>query len=92
MREELRLINGENNTVSFTNLSRDAKVRFGDLQYFSYAKMLESKDFINTDTLDVATVKWSESLSDSLVTIKEKQLGDWLKQELKTKNVIIKRN
>jgi hypothetical protein len=92
LREELRLINGENNTVSFTNLSRDAKVRFGDLQYFSYAKMLESKDFINTDTLDVATVKWSESLSDSLVTIKEKQLGDWLKQELKTKNVIIKRN
>ncbi|MCL5128660.1 MULTISPECIES: DUF389 domain-containing protein [unclassified Algibacter] len=92
IREELRVVNAEKNTVSFTNLSRDAKVRFNDLQYFSYAKTLESKDFINTDTLDVATVKWSESLNDSLVIIKEKQLGDWLKQELKTKVVIIKRN
>jgi len=91
LRGELRLVNGENNTVSFTNLSRDAKVRFNDLQYFSYAKTLESTDFIHTDTLEIATVKWSTSLNDSLLVIKEKQLGDWLKEALKTKKVIIKR-
>ncbi|WP_405296025.1 DUF389 domain-containing protein [Algibacter sp. Ld11] len=92
LREELLLVNGGSNVISFTNLSRDAKVRFNDLTYFSYAKTLESKDFINTDTLQVATVTWSESLNDSLVVIKEKQLTDWLKEELKAKRVIIKRN
>ncbi|MWW24918.1 DUF389 domain-containing protein [Algibacter lectus] len=92
LQEELRLVNGGSSVISFTNLSRDAKVRFNDLTYFSYAKTLESKDFINTDTLQVATVKWNESLSDSLIVIKEKQLADWLKEELKAKRVILKRN
>ena len=92
LQEELRLVNGGSSVISFTNLSRDAKVRFNDLTYFSYAKTLESKDFINTDTLQVATVKWNESLSDSLIVIKEKQLTDWLKEELKAKRVILKRN
>ena len=92
LREELLLVNGGSSAISFTNLSRDAKVRFNDLTYFSYAKTLESKDFINTDTLQVATVTWNESLNDSLVVIKEKQLTDWLKEELKAKRIILKRN
>jgi uncharacterized hydrophobic protein (TIGR00271 family) len=92
LREELLLVNGGSSVISFTNLSRDAKVRFNDLTYFSYAKTLESKDFINTDTLQVATVTWNESLNDSLIVIKEKQLTDWLKEELKAKRIIIKRN
>lgn len=92
LREELLLVNGGSSVISFTNLSRDAKVRFNDLTYFSYAKTLESKDFINTDTLQVATVTWNESLNDSLVVIKEKQLTDWLKEELKAKRIILKRN
>ena len=92
LREELLLVNGGSSAISFTNLSRDAKVRFNDLTYFSYAKTLESKDFINTDTLQVATVTWNASLNDSLVVIKEKQLTDWLKEELKAKRIILKRN
>ncbi|WP_159017889.1 DUF389 domain-containing protein [Algibacter sp. L3A6] len=92
LREELLLVNGGSSVISFTNLSRDAKVRFNDLTYFSYAKTLESKDFINTDTLQVATVTWNESLNDSLIVIKEKQLTDWLKEELKAKRIILKRN
>ncbi|MDN3666688.1 DUF389 domain-containing protein [Algibacter miyuki] len=92
LREELRFVNGGSSVVSFSNLSRDAKVRFSDLMYFSYAKTLESKDFINTDTLEVATVKWNETLNDSLIAIKEKQLNDWLKEQLKAKQVIIKRD
>jgi len=75
--------------VAFSSLARDAKIRFIDLQFFSYAKMLESKDFIKVDTVAVVNVKWRTSLSDSLVVIKEKQLGDWLKQELKIESINI---
>ncbi|MBT8393703.1 MAG: DUF389 domain-containing protein [Flavobacteriaceae bacterium] len=76
--------------IAFSSLARDAKVRFSDLQYFSYAKMLESSDFIKVDTVTVANVKWNPSLNDSLVVVKEKELGDWLKQELKTETIIVK--
>ncbi|WP_147676191.1 DUF389 domain-containing protein [Algibacter pacificus] len=92
LHKEFKLVKGGDNILSFTNLSRDAKVRFSDLQYFSYAKTLESTDFINADTLEVVAVKWSASLNDSLVIVKEKQLEDWLKETLKTQKVIIKRN
>ena len=83
--------NAQNSSVSFTNLSRDAKVRFSDLQYFSYAKMLESKDFIKIDTITVANIKWRTSLKDSLVLVKEKQLTTWLKQQLKLDTLVLKR-
>ena len=80
------------NNVSFTNLSRDAKVRFSDLEFFGYAKMLESKDFINIDTVTVASVRWKVSVEDSLVLVRERSLQKWLKQELKVDTVFIRRN
>ena len=80
------------NNVSFTNLSRDAKVRFSDLEFFGYAKMLESKDFINIDTVTVANVRWKVSVEDSLVLVRERNLQKWLKQELKVDTVFIRRN
>ena len=80
------------NDVSFTNLSRDAKVRFSDLEFFGYAKMLESKDFINIDTVTVANVRWKVSVEDSLVLVRERNLQKWLKQELKVDTVFIRRN
>ncbi len=81
----------QNGSVSFTNLSRDAKVRFSDLQYFSFAKMLESKDFIKIDTIAVARIKWRSSLKDSLASVKEKQLGQWMKKQLKLDSLVIRR-
>jgi L-lactate utilization protein LutB len=85
-------IESKSEGVHFSSLARDAKIRFNDLQYFGFAKMLESNDFIKVDTISIANVKWNPALSDSLVKVKEKQLGDWLKQELKTDNIIIKHN
>ena len=91
LNETIERNDAQNNSVSFTNLSRDAKVRFNDLQYFSYAKMLESKDFIKIDTITVANIKWRTSLKDSLALIKEKQLSTWLKQQLKVDTLVVKR-
>ncbi|WP_460218215.1 DUF389 domain-containing protein [Psychroserpens sp. MEBiC05023] len=79
-------------TVSFTALSRDAKVRFNDLEFFGYSEMLESKDFINIDTVTVANVRWKVALADSVIIAREKALQEWLQKELKTDTVVIRRN
>ena len=92
LNQEIEQSSANENSVSFTNLAKDAKIRFNDLQYFSYAEMLESKDFINIDTLAVANVKWNNTLNDSLMSIKEKELSTWLRQEIKSDTIVIKRN
>ena len=84
--------NATSNSVSFTNLSRDAKVRFNDLEFFGYSKMLESRDFINIDTVTVANVRWKVALADSIVLVREKQLQEWLQKELQTDTIVIRRN
>lgn len=75
--------------VSFTSLSRDAKIRFSDLEYFAYSKMLESKDFITIDTVSVMRIKWNDKLADSSVLKKEKQLKLWLGKTLKSDKIVI---
>ncbi len=80
------------NGVAFSALAKDAKIRFKNLEYFSYAKTLESSDFIKVDTVTVANVKWNAAINDSIARIKEAELQTWLKQELKTDKLIIKRN
>ena len=92
LREELKSINESKNTISFSNLSKDAKIRFNDLQSFGYSKMLASKDFISVDTIDVATVKWNAGISDSIARIKETELVNWLKILVKTDSIILKRD
>jgi len=81
----------KNAGIAFSSIAKDAKIRFRDLEYFGYAKMLESKDFIKIDTVVVAGVKWNNSLNDSIVGVKEKELSNWLKQRLNEKDVVIKR-
>lgn len=78
--------------IAFSSLAKETKIRFNDLEYFGYAKMLESKDFIKIDTLTVANIKWKETLNDSLALVKEGELLLWLKQELKTEKIRIKRD
>lgn len=80
-----------NGGIPFTSLSREAKVRFKDLEYFGYSKMLASKDFINIDTVSVVRLKWNKNLNDSLSTLKEGELSTWLKKELKENSIIINR-
>ncbi|MEY8847407.1 DUF389 domain-containing protein [Psychroserpens sp. XS_ASV72] len=82
----------EAGSVSFTDLSRDAKVRFNDLEFFGYSKMLESKDFINIDTVSIIDVRWKIALPDSIVASREKLLQEWLQKALKIDTVVIRRN
>ncbi|MFC0604753.1 DUF389 domain-containing protein [Winogradskyella pulchriflava] len=92
LNQQIESGNTNKNAVSFSSLSRDAKVRFNDLEFFGYAKMLESKDFINIDTVTVANVRWKVSLADSVILARERTLQKWLKEELKVDTVFIRRN
>ena len=79
------------NYVAFSKVARDAKIKYADLRQFGFAKMLNSKDFIKVDTIPVAAVKWNPALTDSVQTLREKELETWLRQELTLDTLIIER-
>lgn len=81
--------NTDKGVVSFSSLSRDAKVKFSDLEFFGYSKMLESKDFINVDTVSVVRLKWNEKLIDSIRIQKENELNKWLSKKMQEDKIII---
>ncbi|MBU2938457.1 DUF389 domain-containing protein [Lacinutrix sp. C3R15] len=89
--QEISIVNKNNNTISFSNLSKDAKIKFSDLEYFGYAKMLVSDNFINVDTINVASAKWNAKLNDSIKSIKDKELINWLKTQVKADTIVLKR-
>ncbi|MFD2543682.1 DUF389 domain-containing protein [Lacinutrix gracilariae] len=90
--QEISIVNdNNNNTISFSNLSKDAKIRFSDLEYFGYAKMLVSDNFIKVDTINVASAKWNAKLNDSIINIKDKELINWLKTQVKADTIVLKR-
>jgi len=92
LNKQIEAQNARRNTgVAFSAIAKDAKIRFKELEYFAYAKTLASKDFIKVDTVVVAGVRWNINLSDSIRNIKEGELSTWLKQRLKEKDVVIKR-
>ncbi|MFT5889941.1 MAG: putative hydrophobic protein (TIGR00271 family) [Dokdonia sp.] len=90
LKNEIISLNKKNNSFSFSVVSKDAKIQFQDLQSFGFSKMLISNDFRTVDTIHVASVKWKETLSDSIVEIKENQLKEWLKQQIKTDSIVLK--
>lgn len=76
----------------FKGLAQKAKIKFFDLQYFGFAKMLESSDFMKIDTIAIARVRWNATLTDSIMAVREQELNEWLKKELNIENLLIKRN
>ena len=77
--------------IAFSTVSKDAKIKYADLRQFGFAKMLNSKDFIQVDTIPVAAVKWNPALSDSVQTLREAELKVWLQKELSLDTLIIER-
>ncbi|WP_052461118.1 DUF389 domain-containing protein [Psychroserpens mesophilus] len=84
---ENRVKNTDN--VLYSTVAKDAKIRFSDLEYFGYAKMLESSDFIKVDTVTVVSLKWNSKLNDSLVKLKENEIKTWLNDKLKEDRILI---
>ncbi len=80
----------DKNSVPFSAVVREAKIRYNDITSMSYASKLISKDFIKVDTVPEITVTWSGKLPDSIVVNKEKELKVWLKKQLKKDNLVLK--
>ncbi|WBX75504.1 DUF389 domain-containing protein [Tenacibaculum ovolyticum] len=73
----------DKNSVPFSKIAKEAKIRFNDIKAISFSKRLSSKDFIKIDTIPELSVVWSKKLADSIVQKKEKELKGWLQKELK---------
>ncbi|WP_299159782.1 DUF389 domain-containing protein [uncultured Tenacibaculum sp.] len=90
-RLERDALNRDKNTVPFSKIAKDAKIRYNDIKRISFAKILSSKDFIKIDTIPELSIVWDKKIKDSIITIKEKELRIWLQKELKLDTLLIKK-
>ncbi|CAM1339623.1 DUF389 domain-containing protein [Tenacibaculum aestuarii] len=81
----------DKNSIPFSKISTEAKIRFNDIKEMSLAKVLSSSDFIKVDTTTVVSVKWNKKLKDSVIVKNEKELRTWIQKELKTDKIQITR-
>ncbi len=87
---EQNALNKDKNSIPFSKIAKDAKIRFNDIKAISFARKLSSKDFIKIDTVPELSVKWNKKLVDSIIQKKEKELRGWLQKELKLDTLLIK--
>jgi uncharacterized hydrophobic protein (TIGR00271 family) len=78
--------------IAFSRVSKDAKIRYHEIEEIGFANILFSKDFINIDTIPTATIKWNLKLSDSIINPKERELRVWLQNEMNLDTLFIKRD
>ncbi|CAM1351249.1 MULTISPECIES: DUF389 domain-containing protein [Tenacibaculum] len=81
----------DKNSIPFSKISTEAKIRFNDIKEMSLAKVLSSSDFIKVDTTTVVSVKWNTKLKDSVIVKNENELRSWIQKELKTDKIQLRR-
>ncbi|MCL7754739.1 DUF389 domain-containing protein [Polaribacter sp. Z022] len=91
-RIEQDAVNKNQKVIAFSRISKDAKIRYNDIQQIGFANVLTSKDFINIDTIPVVTIKWNSQLPDSIISPKERELRSWLQKEMNLDTLFIKRD
>jgi len=91
-RIEQDALNKNKNAIAFSSIAKDAKIRYIDIEEIGFASVLFSKDFIEIDTIPVATIKWNLKLPDSIISMKERALRSWLQKEMKLDTLFIERN
>lgn len=90
-RIERDALNRDKNSVPFSKIAKEAKIRFNDIKAISFSKKLSSKDFIKIDTIPELSVTWNKKLADSIVYKKEKELKVWVEKELSINNLRMNR-
>jgi len=73
----------DKNSIPFSSIAKDAKIRFSDVSEIRFSKVLSTKDFIKVDTIPEATIIWNKKLKKSEIAKKEAQLRKWLQKEMK---------
>jgi len=91
--EDLRAVitelNQEEDSFPFAIISKDAKIKFPELESFGFSETLMSKDFSSIDTLDVVSVKWREIENDSITLVRNNALKAWIKTQIKTDTLLV---
>ena len=77
--------------IAFSQISKDAKIRYMEMEQIAFAHILSSKDFINIDTIPQVTITWNSSVPDSIINIKELELRTWLQTQMQLDTLFIKR-
>ncbi|CAM1344264.1 DUF389 domain-containing protein [Tenacibaculum amylolyticum] len=81
----------DKNTIPFSSIAKDAKIRFNEIKEIRFSKVLRTKDFIKVDTVPEASIVWSKKLKEDYIAKKEKELQQWLQKEMKLDTLIIKK-
>ena len=76
--------------VAFSRISKEAKIRYNELERLDFANVLSSKDFIKIDTIPQITVKWNQFIPDSIINLKQKELRSWMQIQLELDTLYIK--
>ena len=84
--------NSNQKIIAFSRISKDAKIRYNEIEEIGFANVLSSKDFIKIDTIPQVIIKWNTSLPDSIISPKERELRTWLQTEMNLDTLFIKRN
>ena len=90
-RIEQAAVNQNEKVVAFSRISKDAKIRYNEIERIDFANVLSSKDFIKIDTIPQVTIQWNTSISDSIISLKEVELRTWLQAQMELDTLFIKR-
>lgn len=85
------LENKDKNSIHFSRIAKDAKIRYSEVEEIRFSKILTTKDFIKIDTIPQVSVVWSKKLKEDYVLKKEKELRTWLQKEMKLDTLFLQR-
>ena len=81
----------EKSYIPFEELSKEVKINYENLDRFSFANEINT-NFTKTDTINVFTVKWNNSVTDEKSRARDNEkLEKWLKLRLKLDTLVVKR-
>lgn len=90
-RIEQDALSRDKTSIAFSSIAKDVKIRYNQVKSISFAKVLNTKDFIKVDTLPEVSLKWSSKISESKRRKKEKELRAWLQKEMKLDTLFMKK-
>lgn len=80
----------EKNEIPFQSLTEEVKLNYENISELSYASVITS-NFTKTDTINMFTVKWKDSLDNAYIAKDKKKLEAWLKYKLGMDSLVVKR-
>ncbi len=91
-RIETNALLNDKNSIPFSSIAKDVKIRFNGIKEIRFSKVLTTKDFIKIDTLPEANIFWNNNLKEDFILNKEKELQAWLQKEMKLDTLYIKKH